>query len=53
MSASGYAEFTPVATNATKSGRAKNRRVELHFLGKKKEKKSAISASILDKPQAK
>ena len=53
MSAEGYAEFKPVATNATKSGRAKNRRVELHFLGKKKDKKAAVKNSILDNVQAK
>ncbi|MDQ7045962.1 MAG: flagellar motor protein MotB [Sulfurimonas sp.] len=48
ISAEGYAEFKPVATNATKSGREKNRRVELHFLGKKSDKKSEIKKSILD-----
>ena len=52
MSASGYAEFTPVATNATASGREKNRRVELHFYGKKSDEKSSAKSSILDKPQA-
>ena len=51
ISAAGYAEFQPVATNATPSGREKNRRVELHFYGKKKEN-SAAAESILDKPAA-
>jgi len=49
ISASGYAEFKPVATNATKSGREKNRRVELHFYGKKNEKDAKVDMSILDK----
>ncbi len=53
VSAAGYAEFTPLATNATKSGREKNRRVELHFFGKKSEKEAAVKRSILDKASAK
>ncbi len=52
MSASGYANYHPVATNATKSGREKNRRVELHFYGKKKDKSASVG-SILDKVKAK
>lgn len=48
MSAAGYAQYHPVATNVTKSGREKNRRVELHFYGKKKDKKATVK-SILDK----
>jgi len=51
ISAAGYAEFQPVATNVTPSGREKNRRVELHFYGKKKENSTAAE-SILDKPAA-
>lgn len=46
--AEGYAEFRPVATNITKSGREKNRRVELHFYGMKKDKDVKIDLSILD-----
>lgn len=49
ISASGYAEFKPVATNATKTGREKNRRVELHFYGVKNEKDAKIDMSVLDK----
>lgn len=49
ISASGYAEFTPKATNATKNGREKNRRVELHFFGSESADESKIKKSILDK----
>ncbi|MDF1877124.1 flagellar motor protein MotB [Sulfurimonas sp. SAG-AH-194-L11] len=53
ISASGYAEFRPVATNATKSGREKNRRVELHFYGMKSDKDTKINMSVLDKASIK
>jgi chemotaxis protein MotB len=53
ISASGYAEYKPVATNATLSGREKNRRVELHFYGKKQESNAKVNSSILDKAAAK
>ena len=48
ISASGYAEYAPVATNATQTGREKNRRVELHFYGKKSENEQKIKSSVLD-----
>jgi len=49
ISASGFAEFSPISTNATKSGREKNRRVELHFRGTKSDKEGSTKRSILDK----
>ncbi len=53
ISAAGYAEFSPLATNATKSGREKNRRVELHFYGEKSDNVAKATSSILDKASAK
>jgi len=53
ISASGYSEYKPVATNATKSGREKNRRVELHFFGKKNDKDTKLNTSILDEAPSK
>ena len=53
INAAGYAEFRPVATNVTASGREKNRRVELHFYGKKNEKEAKANLSVLDKAAVK
>ncbi|MCW8895064.1 MAG: OmpA family protein [Sulfurimonas sp.] len=49
ISASGYSEFSPKATNATKTGREKNRRVELHFFGSEEDTKAKVQKSVLDK----
>jgi len=53
ISASGYAEFKTIATNATASGREKNRRVELHFYGSKGEEEAKVKGSILDRAATK
>lgn len=49
ISASGYAEFSPKATNVTESGREQNRRVELHFYGAKPDDKDKVQQTVLDK----
>lgn len=53
ISASGYAEFKPLGSNATKSGREKNRRVELHFYGAENLDEEKVKSSILDRTTAK
>ncbi len=49
LGATGYAQYRPVATNATAIGREKNRRVELHFYGQKKSQEAQVGQSVLDK----
>ena len=48
ITASGKAEFDPITSNATEEGRAKNRRVELHFFSLDEKKKDAAQKSVLD-----
>ena len=48
LSAAGMAEYRPKASNASKSGRERNRRVELHFYGKKSENEGKTHKTILD-----
>ncbi len=46
--ASGKAQYDPIASNSTAQGRAKNRRVELHFFSVTSKNKKAAQKSVLD-----
>ena len=48
LMAGGKAQYDPIASNATKEGRAKNRRVELRFYSSNNKDKSRAQKSILD-----
>jgi chemotaxis protein MotB len=48
LSAAAYGEYHPITTNATKKGRAKNRRVDIIFFAQKKSVKGKTIKSVLD-----
>jgi len=52
LTVSGQADLHGVASNASKQGRAKNRRVELHFITKDEKEKEVLEKSILDTNQS-
>jgi chemotaxis protein MotB len=49
LSAAAYGEFHPVTTNATKTGRNKNRRVDIIFFAQKKQLQNKTAKSVLDR----
>jgi len=48
LSAAAYGEFHPVTTNATSTGRAKNRKVDIVFFAQKKQLQNKVQKSVLD-----
>ena len=53
LSASGHAEFDPIASNVTEEGKAQNRRVDLYFFTLKQKAKNKTQKSVLDLEMAK
>lgn len=51
VTASGKSEYEPLTSNTTEEGRAKNRRVELHFYSLDSDKKEQTQQSVLDSIQ--
>ncbi|PIE73573.1 MAG: flagellar motor protein MotB [Deltaproteobacteria bacterium] len=49
ITASANAQYKPIASNIDAQGRAQNRRVDIHFIGKDKNDKDNFKKSILDK----
>ncbi len=52
LAAAGYAEYHPIASNASAAGRAQNRRVDLVILAGHLERKDAIADNLHSKPSA-
>jgi len=48
LSAAGHSSYRPITINSTPQGRARNRRVELHFVGQQQTGQKGIQKSILD-----